>query len=572
MSDLDQENISRSEKKECKEIIDQLYEKYDSDQYMLSKLQNYICKQLPNILENIKVTRTQNINRIEEIVQEQDSFVTYFLNEFRYFYIPSTEKFFCYEGYYYREISEENVLYHIVNTISREKNPNLMGWKQKTKVHILKRIKETHLTKTIPDSCTIQMVMDALYPSIFSNKNDAKYFITILGDNILRKNTSMIHFISPHTKHFLREINKYSLHWFNMQCIQTFKFKCHEKHYEFDNKDCRLVRIQDTVKQESLWMEILSHISLDILCVACHYSIRYNNSDSFIEVCNDPEISTHVMKMKNTTPELLVDRFIHEYLFVVDVNLEEKQIMITEQMGKYQMSWKNMFYLWKQFLHTHQFPTTAFQSIVKYILTNQRFAHYYNPLGDYFVGIDSSQLPIIQNFLKFWSDTMIIDETETDLEIEEISNLFRVWGESVRVNKWELYRLSDTQVYDAISYFFPDIEIEKNKYINRYRNTLWDKKMDIEVAMDQMKNTYYPPIIDELYRNKSPPMNISIYDAYSFYCRRFYISKSSSPKIHFKPFIVSKSYFEKYILENYVEYLEDSGIILRDWVSNTFHM
>jgi hypothetical protein len=96
--------------------------------------------------------------------------------------------------------------------------------------------------------------------------------------------------------------------------------------------------------------------------------------------------------------------------------------------------------------------------------------------------------------------------------------------------------------------------------------------MDIEVAMDQMKNTYYPPIIDELYRNKSPPMNISIYDAYSFYCRRFYISKSSSPKIHFKPFIVSKSYFEKYILENYAEYLEDSGIVLRDWVSNTFHM
>jgi hypothetical protein len=361
----------------------------------------------------------------------------------------------------------------------------------------------------------------------------------------------------------LREINKYCLNWFNTQCIQTFKYKCHDKHYEFDNKDCRLVRIQESIKTDNIWVEILSQISLDILAVACHYSTRYGNSDSFIEICNDQDVSYHIMQMKNTTPEILADKFVKEYLHVVSSETKG-------DVRELQMSWKNMFYLWKQFLYTHQLPTTLFQSSIKTVITQERLSKYYNSTGDFFIGIDSSQLPIIQNFLRFWSETMIIDEMETDLEIEEIAYLFRVWGESVRQHKWEVYRLSDTQVNDAISYFFPDIEIEKNKYICRYRNILWDKKMDIEFAMNRLKNTYIPTIIvefDETYRVKTPPLNISIYDAYVFYCR-FYSSKTTLNRT-VKPFIVSKNYFEKFMLENYSEFIVDSCILLNEWCSST---
>jgi hypothetical protein len=49
-----------------------------------------------------------------------------------------------------------------------------MGWKHKTKISVLKKIKENSLQKTIPESETIQMVLDSLYPSFFSSKTEAK--------------------------------------------------------------------------------------------------------------------------------------------------------------------------------------------------------------------------------------------------------------------------------------------------------------------------------------------------------------------------------------------------------------
>jgi hypothetical protein len=48
----------------------------------------------------------------------------------------------------------------------------------------MKRIKENSLLKSIPESYTIQSVLDLLYPTFFPSKVEAKYFLTILGDNI----------------------------------------------------------------------------------------------------------------------------------------------------------------------------------------------------------------------------------------------------------------------------------------------------------------------------------------------------------------------------------------------------
>ena len=82
-----------------------------------------------------------------------------------------------------------------------------MSWKQRTKINIMKRIKENSLLGSIPESDTIQFVLDILCPLLFANRTEAKYFLTILGDNILRKNTNLIHFIYPKSKQFLQTIN-----------------------------------------------------------------------------------------------------------------------------------------------------------------------------------------------------------------------------------------------------------------------------------------------------------------------------------------------------------------------------
>ena len=73
-----------------------------------------------------------------------------------------------------------------------------------------------------------------------------------------------------------------------------------------------------------------------------------------------------------------------------------------------------------------------------------------------------------------------------------------------------------------------------------------------------------------LSRMSSPGIyhNISIYDAYTHYCK--YATKSSSSidltNLHNRQHqIVSKVYFEKYIFDNYQEYIIESKFISSDW-------
>jgi hypothetical protein len=514
--------------------IHAMYIKYQEDPYMLSKINHYIQKQLPILLENTRNTRQQNILRIEELSLEQEQFIRTFLHRNHYYYIPSTEKFIFYDGHCYKEITEDYVLYTILNTISQERNPKLMSWKHKTKVTLLKRIKENKLTKTIPESETIQNVLNTFIGNLFDSKTETKYFLTILGDNILKKNTNHIHFLSTNIcKSFIKEVNQTCVYYFGNQCTQTFKTKIHEKHYEYEMKDCRIMPVI-----HEFTLDRLETISiLDVLCVACHYSIRYGNADNYL--LRDIELEQKVMKLTKTSLENIVDVFIQEYI----IELEDKKI---------QMTWQNMYYLWKMFLDTHHYPSSLYQSNIKTILTQEKCIKSYKIDGDFFVGMASSQWPNIQFFLRFWNETIVIDEFETDFEIEEINTLFHDWGESL---KWKNGYLNETSILDAISYFFPETEIENQKYIHRIRSTLWDKSMDIQVALQELITSLKPK-----QERIQSPFILSIYDAYLFYCK-FYSNPSKKT-----PVLVSKTYFEKYMMEQYNEYILENGVLSKEWI------
>jgi hypothetical protein len=289
-------------------------------------------------------------------------------------------------------------------------------------------------------------------------------------------------------------------------------------------KECRMI---PKLKSERIDLGQIS--LLDILCVACHYSVRYENADIYL--CRDTDLERRVMKLTNAIPEEIVAKFMEEYI----TESEDKKI---------QMTWQNMFYLWKMFLQSHQYPTNLFQSNVKMILTNNPS---YKSDGDFFIGLASSQLPNIQFFLRFWNETMTPDELETDLEIEEIATLFRKWG------KWKNGFLQEESILDVITHFFPDIEIENRKYIHRVHCSLWDKTMDIQLALQELAAA------SMVEKNQTPGL-LSIYDAYLFYCK-FYSNTSKKT-----PFLVSKSYFDKYMMENFSDFITEDGILQREWM------
>jgi hypothetical protein len=166
----------------------------------------------------------------------------------------------------------------------------LLQWKHKTKVNIIKQIKDRNLFTSTPETDTIQNVLNSLYPNFFPSKKIAKYFLTIIGDNILKKNSDLIFIISPKMRVFLDELEAVSLYSIGSG-YNSFKYvtKYHENH-SFNN--CRLIKFNENYSNE-YWRDLLKKIGLNLLCVAAHYSNRYKDSDSFIISNSDEELMTY---------------------------------------------------------------------------------------------------------------------------------------------------------------------------------------------------------------------------------------------------------------------------------------
>ena len=75
-----------------------------------------------------------------------------------------------------------------------------MAWKQKTKINVMKKIKDQNILFNIPESITIQNVLEALTPVFFRNKAETKYFLTVIGDNILKKEYKFKSFYNSYCK------------------------------------------------------------------------------------------------------------------------------------------------------------------------------------------------------------------------------------------------------------------------------------------------------------------------------------------------------------------------------------
>jgi len=553
----------------CK-IINDLFDKYESNDYMYQKINTYICNQLSNVFENMNESHNQRVIRINELTNEQDTFIQSFLNNNQYFYSASTDNFFYYDEIHYQLYNEDDILCNVLSLINRD--GSLMIWKQRTKLNIMKRIRETSLLQTIPESATIQSVIDRLCPLLFRTRAETKHFLTVLGDNIFRKQSSLIYFIDTSAKFFLTQLNHMCQMFIGCNLSQTFKYKYHDHKYD----DCRLININSNVKYDITCGQIINQNVPDILCVACHYSLRYNSADEYIEnYCNNHKLPQYVFFMKNMDINELITEFVNTVIDIDEThNIQVPSVQLLDNISMNsshirvpQITWKNMQYLWKQFLGDKELPAVVFLQTLKTLLSD-KLKSYYNPTTDSFVGVCSKFIPSIHKFLGFWNETMVEDDTELDLEIDEVLILFRKWCE---INNECVPQLTDKQMVDLIGYYYPSIEVDRDKFIAKTRCSLWDKQLEIQVTMDNMKmhlQNEHNILVSSSSRVSSPPIyqNISIYDAYIFYCKSVSNPQQSTNIInHNRRQIISKGYFEKYIFDNYQEYIIDSKFISGDW-------
>ena len=205
-----------------------------------------------------------------------------------------------------------------------------------------------------------------------------------------------------------------------------------------------------------------------------------------------------------------------------------------------------------------------FQQTLKQLVIEKLEKHY-NDEKDLFIGISSKNLPIVKQFLSFWDDTILYDDNETDFEIDEIVILYRKWCITNKINH---FHFSNTQILDLVGHFFPTIEIDKDRYLSGIASKLWDKHVDIQTALDNMceklRGEYSSKQVNNRPVSPGNAANVSIYDTYNYYCK-YHASQDSKESniVQIPP--VSKMYFEKYIFDNYCEFIMDNKFLSYAW-------
>jgi hypothetical protein len=252
---------------------------------------------------------------------------------------------------------------------------------------------------------------------------------------------------------------------------------------------------------EGLWYPMIEEHALDILLVAAHYSARYDSAENYLadfSQMEDETVSKLVWVLRDNTKESIIEQFLDAYTEPSELPVE--------------ISWKNIQYLWKRFLAEKQLPAIIFQQPLReLLLATSTLKNAYVPETDTFKGVFSKYLPIVDTFLRFWNETMVEDDTEYDLEINELAAILRRWGTGPFANTHS--------ILEIVQHYFPSVEICDNKYIQRMKCTLWDKHADILATMSIIGNA-----------------DAELDSAYSVYCKQ----SAQSKKL-----IVSKSYFDR---------------------------
>ena len=528
-------------KKECCLNVNDILNKYSTNLYMTQRVCYYITKKMPHTLELEEKNYEKKIIRNDFLTNEQQMFIQLFLNDNKYYYLYNNNSFYFYDGKTYLKIKEDIIHYQLLTSISKDRK--IMEWKYKTKINILKLIKERSLFKSIPESITIQKVLNLLQP-IFINKNNIKYFLTIIGDNILKKHNDLVFFIKPKTKKYLVEMEKY-IHVSSgiLNTINNLVTKFHDS-YSFNN--CRLVKSNTNISID-IWDDILSKNILDIICVAAHYSQRFKNSDYFINHnVNNEEMKTYVLYLKNNTQENILNQFYEHSIH--SINIESNSNSVKE--NKYNnITWKNMHLIWKLYISNFSFPSIIYSNTLKEQL-KEKFE--YNESTDTFNNITSKYLPFISNFIDFWEKTIqnspyISSNIQAELEVDELSMLYKSWRIENNINTTNNTNINESDIIRILHHFFSSIDIIDNKFILNITSNMWNKNEDIKISILSMKNEIYNP--DELNENNLPL--ISFDEAYNYY-NNFNNNNNNNNN---NKYIVSKRYFNNYLccyLKDYI--------------------
>jgi len=430
---------------------------------LLSRFNGYSQEELYKSLCKFEIKNEPHQELYQSILQE------FFLSHFFYYLSPGS--YLRYQDHY-QPIREDELLYAILQHLQKYNLPTDVKYRLKHKIY--KKIKETNISKTIPHTHTIQNILSFLSPNLFNDRNYAKYFLITLGDILLKK-TPRFYFLDPSMKPFIRELNQLIERYFqNIQLGNSYKYK-------YQQHSVELSRVIRTNPFNMDFVANRQQIFMDMICLAYHYSERYECGDAFLDHALNEPIKEQVLWIEHNTKEMTLDAFTRNYL------CEKEGVDIHE---------KDMLFLWKVYrkekrvIHLFQNKRDILETLAKQFV-------YQEP---YFKHVYSLFLPHVEKFNQFWKDYMVEDPTEKYLEITEVLQLFM---EHSRTKTG----LNEKTLSYVLQHYYPTLEWSENKYIHYWKCTLWDKKKDIRPFLKKDDMDVHARYEEYLKHFKKRPVN-----------------------------------------------------------------
>ena len=369
------------------------------------------------------------------------------MNEFfrsHFFYSLSPGSYLCYNEHHYKPIREDELIYAVLQHLQKYNLPTDVKYRLKHKIH--QKIKETTISKTIPHTHTIQNILSFLSPNLFNDKNYAKYFLITLGDILLKK-PFRYYFLDPSMKPFITQLNSLVERYF-----QTVQLGNYYK-YKYQQHDVEMSRVIRTNPFNLEFVANREQLFMDMVCLAYHYSERYECGDAFLEQALNEPLQDQVLWIERNTKEMTLDAFTSDYLCIKEgVDIHEKDMLFL---------WK-VYRKEKRMIHLFQNKRDILDTLAKNFV-------YQEP---YFRQVYSMFLPHVEKFNQFWKEYMVEDPTEKYLELTEVLQLFM---EQSRTKTG----LNEKTLSYVLQHYYPTLEWTENKYIHQWKCLLWDKKKDI---------------------------------------------------------------------------------------------
>jgi hypothetical protein len=508
----------------CRNQLDEVLQLYRNDPFILDKIDQFMTDKFAAMFERIKCQKQRALTQQQELDQFCSNFVYNYIhqnNSGRYFYIPSAKRYVEYVSTVtipiYRERSVDDLTFVTGNYIDRMCAVDGLSNARRSALvaAVFSEIRTTPISTTIPETTTIQHIMDLLVPSAFPTKSDAKFFLTAVGDHLLGKTNRAdeVFYYPTAAKQAISWLSDCITKWFGPSGLLT-SFRC-KPSPTVVSKRALLIRMN---RGTNLFSEI--HHSFNLLtmcCVACHYSDRHRNAYTYLtKYCTDDRTINYSLTMEpningvgvggagpsmevsgppeagiGSSAERLFARFKNEFF---DIGHLASSPSISR---------KSVMFLWRQFLDLYQIPGFVYADEIQLLLKKQPF---YDAVADTFA-VNSVQYSFTEQFIRFWNETMKEPELVHPpgassslyrvsaitvcpihtLELGEIAILFRNWvarqpicttlkqGSGTGTVFWD-----DARILDTIRYFFPEVIITEDngngtKHSVHIQSTEWAK-------------------------------------------------------------------------------------------------